>query len=231
MWKHLLSCILSLCVLPLANCCTVQLEAEGGSTTGTQMYRSAASGGISVLLHKDDYVRYSFVTSSENVMSVQNVVYSNDGIGDQIRVSLNATHIVGSFTSRARTGNGGLWNVFLNSGPVGTETSISPGEHEITLEVASADEYGVELDRITLSFTGSEECPKFKVTSNNSVISPDNENSSSGGDEFSAEAIIGVTVTIAGVLIGVPSCILAIHGMYNCIVKQRPYQEESYQLA
>ncbi len=141
MWKYqiLLS---SLCVLPLANCCTVQLEAEDGSTTGTQMDRSAASGTISVLLHKDDYVGYSFVTSSENVMSVQNVVYSNDGIGDQIRVSLNATHIIGSFTTDAGTGNGGLWNVFLNSGPVGTETSISPGEYEITLEAASADDTG-----------------------------------------------------------------------------------------
>ncbi len=181
----------------------MQLEVEDGSTTGTQMYRSAASGGISVLLHKDDYVRYLFVTSSENVMSVQNVVYSNDGIGDQIRVSLNATHTIGSFTSRARTGNGGLWNVFLNSGPVGTETSISPGEHEITLEAASADEYGVELDRITLSFTGSEAYPMFKVTSNS--ISHD-----SGSDGLGTGAIIGIVgvcLTAATCFIG---CVLTI---------------------
>lgn len=40
-----------------------------------------------------------------------------------------------------------------NSGSVGDYTSISKGSHELRIEVSSADEYGVEIDKCELSFS------------------------------------------------------------------------------
>lgn len=184
------------------------------------MYRSEASGDITVLLKESGYIRYEFITSSNCTLNIQNVAYSNDGTGDTISLFLNNTSI-GSFTSLGRTGGGHRWNVIQNSGPVGNEVGVTNGGHTLTLEVVSADDYGVELDTLTLVFkcasnSTTEECPEADVNfTDNHSSSPDNE-SGGGGSGLSAEGIIGIVFGVVATLIGIPGCIAALYAIYVC---------------
>ena len=53
-------------------------------------------------------------------------------------------------------GEGTLWNVVRNSGPLENEVLLRPGEHEFQVYVTSDDLNGVELDKIHLVMNCSE---------------------------------------------------------------------------
>ena len=158
-----------------SNCCIVELEAEHGTSHGMEMYRGSASNGLTVLLHSGEYILHTFRASSSCGVTVSDVTYSNDGKSDLIALSRDSIAL-GNFRTIAVTGNGYLWNSFKHSGPVGHPYEISPGTHNLTLRVVSADQYGVEIDKTTLSIvwagieTGPEEpCPKSAVEVINTV--------------------------------------------------------------
>ena len=125
------------------------LEAEGSISTGTIMSRTRASGDKTVyLLHNDYLMFYLRANSSCNVV-VYNVRYSNDGESDTVELLLNQTKI-GSFRTRAASRRGHLWNVFKNTGVVGNPVLLLAGQNYSLKFVATADQYGVEIDRISL---------------------------------------------------------------------------------
>ena len=104
---------------------------------------------------QDDYIRYKFTTiTSPCNFVVTNVAYSNDGYNDTVRIFISSSGLIGEFLTNQKFGDGHLWNVIRNSGPVGNIIKVTIGSHTLTLEVVSPDKNGVEpLDALTLSFT------------------------------------------------------------------------------
>ena len=132
---------------------THDFEAESGVCSGqcTQMMRSAASDGLTVLLRLGGDLSYSMEIKSNCNISVKNCRYSTDGpLPDTVNINLANTNI-GSFNTTSRTGGGHQWNVFKNSGPVGRHLQLPSGRYILVLFL-SVDDHGVEIDKTTLNF-------------------------------------------------------------------------------
>ena len=128
------------------------LEAEQAdihTTRGSKIYRTAASGGIAVKLFQTDYVVWPLNITCASLL-VQNVRYSSHSLSDEIELQLNGTTI-GSFRTEAVPQGGESWNVFKNSGVVGKPVSLLADQHALKVVVGSADEDGVEIDKVTLN--------------------------------------------------------------------------------
>ena len=137
-----------------ANDKTYIIEAQHGySTTAQQIYRSAATSGIAVLIKENGYLFINFrvLHNDTCTMRISNVRYSNDGLSDTVEIYLNGSKI-GEIHSRAKSGNGELWNVFLSTGPVGNiNIQATEGIYQLRLYVIAADEYGIEIDSINVN--------------------------------------------------------------------------------
>ena len=69
--------------------------------------------------------------------------------------------------TRPHSLNGLLWNQFLPTGPVGKALKIGEGVYNLTITATAADEYGVEIDYVSLLFTNcSNETMTAKVVRN-----------------------------------------------------------------
>ena len=123
-------------------------------------FRSQASSELTVRVVSDRQdVWFNVTSQSQCSLQVNNVIYSNDGESDEISIYLDDTKI-GGFATRVEYGNGNLWNVFENSGLVGSRLTLVPGQHRLTFRVVSTDQLGVEMDKVNVSFTQcSGECP------------------------------------------------------------------------
>jgi len=65
------------------------IEAEQASIyKGKEMFRSAASRGITVNLLEGGYLEWTLVTSSKCDVAIMDVRYSNDGLSDTIELLL-----------------------------------------------------------------------------------------------------------------------------------------------
>lgn len=144
-------CLSVALLVALATADGLELEAESGTHTGTQMQRSAASNDATVLLNTDEYIELSFTTFSTCMVSVENVAYTNDGDTDDVRVSIDG-RIVGSFQTYSASSYGYYWNVVRDSGSIGTPMEIQTGSHQIRVEAVDVDQYGVEIDKVVLMF-------------------------------------------------------------------------------
>uniref|UniRef100_A0A1X7VNY7 Uncharacterized protein n=1 Tax=Amphimedon queenslandica TaxID=400682 RepID=A0A1X7VNY7_AMPQE len=134
---------------------TVELEAEDGiSTEAEKMYRSNAKNGIAVLIKQGASITLFFTMTGNDVcrMQVGNLHYSNDGEPDELTLTLNkaSSNVLGSTRTRGASSNGELWNDFQDTGPVGGYTSITEGLYNLVIEATIADEYGVEVDYVSL---------------------------------------------------------------------------------
>ena len=123
-------------------------HADIHTTRGSKVYRTAASGGIAVQLFQTDYVVWPLNITCGSLL-VQNVRYSSHSLSDEIELQLNGTTI-GSFRTEAVPQGGESWNVFKNSGVVGKPVSLLDDQHALKVVVGSADEEGVEIDKVTL---------------------------------------------------------------------------------
>ena len=135
---------------------THDFEAENGVCSGRckQMKRSEASGGLTVLLRLGDKLHHSVKFKSNCSISVWNCRYSTDGLlrPDTVNISLANTD-VGSFNTISREGDGHLWNVFKDSGPVGQHLHLSSGHYDLILFLSDCvDNLGVEIDKTSLNF-------------------------------------------------------------------------------
>ena len=123
------------------------------SQTPCTQQRSEASNQRTVYFSRDGQnVSLRLSTPSWCTYRITNVQYSNDGPPDTITIYMDNAYI-GQFITIGSSGAGHLWNVFKQSGVVGREQLISPGDHWLTLSVSLTDEDGVELDEATVMFT------------------------------------------------------------------------------
>ena len=192
------------------------LEAEHAdiiNTTGTgENYREAASGGIAVNLLQNDYLQwYLNVTRSCNV-EVLSVQYSNDGFSDTVDLVLNGTTI-GSFRTEAVSREGEWWNVFKSSGTIGNPLSLFADEYTLKLVVRSADEDGVDIDKVILQLNSS--CIPVSVNVPPDVDSPTTlTGTSAGTTPANVIDIVGVAVGVSGTLVTLIAAILTGIGIY-----------------
>ena len=192
------------------NSCSIPLEAEHGFG-GKQMHRSEASGGIAVQLLKGEAINYHL--NFNCTIQLLNVRYSNDGIGDTIEVTING-RLLGSFKSFAETGKGDNWNIFRKETNFTIHLLLFESEAEIKVTAVEADEYGVEIDKLSLQVTCSRvdpECPQLTMT-NNDVDTSSDDNTS----QLSTGELIAIISVIVGAVIGIPGCIVAIYQINKC---------------
>lgn len=132
----------------------LELEAERGDFHGTGVVkpRSAASNLHTVMLQQGGYITLQLIkTTTSCTLTLQNVAYTNDGASDTVTLTLNGT-TMGSFRTLAATNYGHLWNVVRNSGTIGQPIHIASGAHTMRVTATSADNHGVEIDRVDLNF-------------------------------------------------------------------------------
>ena len=144
-------------------------EADNGICTGgcELRERSGASNGLATFMQKGDKLLIQFKTESNCSVSIENVRYSTNGSEqDTINVTL-ANIYLGSFNTTSQAGGGHLWN---NSGHVGPIVPLSSGFYKLILTV-STDNFGVEVDKITLNFNCDSDPGKLQVFWGNTTYS------------------------------------------------------------
>ena len=130
--------------------CQWSIEAEQGTTDGTIIPRGGTSNKRTVRLSEGQYIIWRFVTESSCKLKILSVEYTNDGLSDTITLYADG-QLVGSLDTRAQSNHGHLWNEPVSSGPIGDKITLSSGDHTIKLAVTKMDEYGVEVDRVTMA--------------------------------------------------------------------------------
>ena len=198
MEKLLCALVATLLFIRHCNTCFVQFEAEYGVSDGVQIFRAPASNGITVLLKNGNRIEYTFrigATPSCSV-TVANVAYSNEGLADTIILSIDNT-TVGSFESIEQTGGNVSYTVNNTGIILGNPADLFSGEHSLSVQVTSAGDDGVEIDRTIMSVVcintevGSEEkCPSSEVEITDDIPEIGR------GDGLSKEAKIGIGVVV-----------------------------------
>ena len=197
------------------NMCSIVLEAENGHG-GEREYRSNASGGLSVRLLEGETISYQMdfaFTDNTCTLQLLSVTYSNDGPSDRVQVSLDTTSL-GSFQTFASSNGGKNWNIFRTQNGFTSKVKLSYSRFMITVDALETDDYGVEIDKISLQL----ECTN-KVSTEDAQCSPSifsQDNSTSGNNEINSHLSDGLLVTIVfgvvgslSILIGIPGCIIA----------------------
>ena len=148
-----LAIVLKLVALTITASSALELEAELGSgyPSGAYRHRSAASSDATVALNQGQSTTLHFSVFSTCTVSVTNVAYTNDGGSDTISVSVDGTNI-GSFQTVAESNAGHNWNVVRNSGNLGNSVIVASGTHTVRVTATTTDQYGVEIDRVSLLF-------------------------------------------------------------------------------
>lgn len=147
---------------------TIQAE-DGASTSASINYRSGATNGLAVFLKQGGVLTLIFqLTGKETcTMSISDIQYSNDGLSDVFTLEITDYGTIGKVVTRPHSLNGLLWNLFLPTGPVGETLEIDEGVYNLTITATAADEYGVEIDYVSLLFTNcSNETMTAKVVRN-----------------------------------------------------------------
>ena len=178
-------------------------HADVNTTGGGEIYQDAASGGIAVKLFQNDYIVWHFNITCASAMLVLDVIYSNHGFSDEIELQLSETIMIGSFRTEAVPRGGESWNVFRNSGIVGNPVSLLADQHALKLVVRSADEDGVEIDKVI------QQLKSF-------CIPPD--------DTITRRDIIGWTIGSASVLVAAIGIIIA---TYQCCKRRNGVEHTS----
>ena len=193
--------------------CYVDFEAEYDTSTGTTMHRSEASNKMTVLLFESESIEHRFTTSSNCVFMLRGLHYSNDGLSDTVTVTINGQFIVQVETIE-EYGLGHLWNVIRDSGSIGKEISITPGQHSLEISVTSSDMYGVEIDVTSLDFS-CENDNDVNGRCLKTVVESLEEEPDSNGKKDTLAIVVSVC-TIIGTLVGllVPAIIV-----YKCYRK------------
>ena len=191
------------------------LEAEHASVIeGKQMYRSAASGGLTVNILQNGYLIWYLNVTGSCDMQVMHVIYSNDGMSDTVEMFLNEKKL-GSFRTVAKSQGGELWNVFRKSKAVGKAVPLLTGQNTLKLLVTEADQPGVEIDKVILEsscFGDSPDTELMPVTDSGSIVigvvpTTDARTSApySGAEvaKIACPTVIGVAGIVSTIIIGI----------------------------
>ena len=131
----MVSVLMILAFSPTCYGAVFSIEAEQASIyKGKEMFRAAASGGLTVNLVEGGYIEWTLATSSKCDVAVMDVRYSNDGLCDTIELLLDEVP-VGSFKTLAVSDEGRMWNVFRSSSTIGKPVSLSAVQHTLKLIV------------------------------------------------------------------------------------------------
>lgn len=125
-------------------------EVENFASAELRVPRSSASGKFTVHLHKDDLVQVEFCLGRNSLVSIQNVVYSNDGNTDIIHVSVDGQNL-GTFQTSVLEDDGNGWNRFKSSKSLHGKAMLPSGRHVIDIKAKHTDQWGVEIDHLILS--------------------------------------------------------------------------------
>ena len=138
---------------PLSNAnFTMDIEAEYGfSTNAEKQYSSGAANGLAVFLKQEGQIALFFEVISEEtcLMQVHNILYSNDGSSNTFILHLN-DKAIGEAVNKASNNNTYLLNQFISTGQVGEAAIIREGLYNLTITVETADEFGVEIDYVSV---------------------------------------------------------------------------------
>jgi len=203
----------------------VNLEAENSDSgsSGKLIFRSAASGGYAINLRQDDYIIWHFNTITSCEVVISGVYYSNDGGPDTIELQVDDSSI-GYITTRAVSQEGSQWNVFRSSGTVGNPVTLSEGQHALKLTVTTADGFGVDIDKVTLSgpcIVGSSPTQTSDSSTDTPLpptIAPTNDDtieSTGNGSDGAEIAIDGIAIGVVGLVIGAIGVIIPAYMCYK----------------
>ena len=151
------------------------------------MYRSNASGGISVLLLEHEQLIHDNLVfrSKDNLCSLQlfGIRYSNDGKSGQIEAFLNGTSL-GAVTIPAESDSS--VNMFQTV-EMTSKLRMFEGKYTVKLFVTEADPNGIEIDECLLQYECSNKCSLDtfrKITKSNNERSLDTNEYKSGEDDL-----------------------------------------------
>ncbi|XP_060076093.1 uncharacterized protein LOC132555747 [Ylistrum balloti] len=111
--------------------------------------RSGAEKELAVSLKTGDMIKLVFCLTEKADVQVSGLVISNDGGEDELSILLDWDE-VGSTRSKYTRLSGQGWNIFESTSPVGLRRTLDAGRHSVTVNVTSADEFGVELDAVMI---------------------------------------------------------------------------------
>lgn len=126
----------------------ISIEAETSRGKHVVQTRDEASNDKTVLVKKGDVLAYRFCLLQSTQAVLKEIVFSNDGAPDHVSIILDH-EMIGSFTSKNKSGGGSLWNVFKGSGRIGARL-LEGGIHRLKMKVTEADKYGIEIDKILI---------------------------------------------------------------------------------
>ena len=130
--------------------CTATVEAENGYHDGGHtMYRSRASGGLTVWLKEGESLSYQMHFDVSCSIRLSYIRYSNDGSEDTVQVFINDT-LLGSFETSGYSNYGYNWNRFYIRRGFSDGKLLLHSQYLLNLFVPEADFYGVEIDLIAM---------------------------------------------------------------------------------
>ena len=209
-WPRVLLATFLACKVSGQYTCMLELESENGDG-GNQQYRSRASGGQTARLLEGETINHHLVfPSTDNACTIQlsSITYSNDGTSDEIKVTIDGT-LLGSFTTYSHSNSGEYWNTFMTERDFLSKIEVHNMHSIITVEAVDSDEYGVEIDMISLQMDctndigDSTECPPDIVSSD------DEESDENQNNRLSDGAIVGIVFGTVALIISIPGCIVA----------------------
>lgn len=191
--------------------CHVSLEAENG-VGGEVVPRSSASGKYTARLVQGKNVtfqlQYYDVTGTGCYLELISVTYSNDGTGEDVKVSLNGSSL-GYFKTITHSNYGHYWNIFVTEKDFSSKSRIrlNNGPSILSILPIKTDTHGVEIDKLSLQLECLQElpskCPEVIFTVEE-VEAKDEEDSG-----LSEGAIVGIFFGIVTTLMGIPTFIFA----------------------
>ena len=112
----------------------------------------------------------------------------------------------------------------VESGPVGGTVVLPKGIHTLNISVSSMDMYGVEIDKVTVNPFCAESDMECSVTIlevptnvlGHSTLTPDDQRWNKG---HIISLAVGLSSTLAPVIIAIPTLIIAIWSMYKCVTE------------
>ena len=133
----------------------IDLQAASSPNGNPVMSRAQASGGQTVLLKNNGSVSLPFDLRTPGSYKIA-VRYSTDGPGvrsEQVDVAVDgkpAGQFEAQNTRTAQQNPGGGWDSFVAS-PTFGPVNLSRDTHTVKLTVSAGDQYGIEINEVTLT--------------------------------------------------------------------------------
>lgn len=178
---------------------TVTIEADHGySTTAERLYSSGANNDQAVLLKQGGQINLFFQANGNEkcLMQVSDILYSDDGLTNVFVLHFN-NYSIGQALTNGSTNNL-LLNRFISTGQVGETAMIREGLNNLTITADTADEYGVEIDYVSLDIMNcSNDTVLIAIISNGSIsYKCSNCTHCNTCNDFVSSLILAITVIV-----------------------------------